>query len=179
MAKRGNGEGSIYRRNDGRWVGELTIEGRRRKFVYGKTQKEVQEKLQAASQEKQPGVVLEGTVRQTLGQFLIDWLENSQKQNVRARTYERYEEIVRLHIDPVLGRHRLQKLSAQHVQAFYTKKLNEGLSASTVGVFHTVLHKALDVYAMNHPTRFAMMTVTSFSEKVNDIVPTSDRKRPA
>ena len=131
MAKRGNGEGSIYRRNDGRWVGELTIEGRRRKFVYGKTRKEVQEKLHAALQEKQQGVVLEGTVRQTVGQFLVDWLENSQKQNVRARTYERYEEIVRLHINPVLGRHRLQKLSAQHVQAFYTKKLNEGLSAYT------------------------------------------------
>jgi integrase len=71
-------------------------------------------------------------------------LENSQKQNVRARTYERYEEVVRLHIGPVLGHHRLQRLSAQHVQAFYTKKLNEGLSPTTVGVFHIVLHKALD-----------------------------------
>ena len=39
MAKRGNGEGSIYRRNDGRWVGEMTIEGRQRKFIYGKTRK--------------------------------------------------------------------------------------------------------------------------------------------
>jgi integrase len=144
MGKRGNGEGSIYRRNDGRWVGEITIEGRKRKFVYGKTRKEVQEKLQAAFQEKQQGIVLEGTLRQTLGQFLADWLENSQKQTVRPRTYERYEEIVRLHIAPVLGRHRLQKLSAQHVQAFYTRKLNEGLSASTVGVFHNVLHKGLD-----------------------------------
>ncbi len=144
MRKRGNGEGSIYRRNDGRWVGEMTIEGRQRKFVYGKTQKAVREKLQIALQEKQQGIVLTGTATQTLAQFLTDWLENSQKQNVRPRTYERYEEIVRLHIIPVLGRHRLQKLSAQHVQAFYTKKLNEGLSASTVGVFHNVLHKALE-----------------------------------
>ncbi len=118
MAKRGNGEGSIYRRNDGRWVGEMTIEGRKRKFVYGKTRKEVQEKLQTALQELQQGIVMTGTARQTLEQFLTDWLENSQKQSVRARTYERYEEIVRLHIAPVLGRHRLQKLSAQHVQAF-------------------------------------------------------------
>jgi integrase len=122
MARRGNGEGSIYRRTDGRWVGEMTIEGRKRKFVYGKTRKEVQEKLQAALQEKQQGIVLEGTARQTVGQFLTDWLENSQKQNVRARTYERYEEIVRLHIIPILGRYRLQKLSAQHVQAFYTNQ---------------------------------------------------------
>lgn len=124
---------SIYRRTDGRWVGEMTIEGRKRKFVYGKTRREVQEKLQTALQEKQQGIVLTGTARQTLEQFLADWLENSQKQ------------IVRLHIAPVLGRHRLQKLSAQHVQAFYTKKLNEGISASTVEVFHNVLHKALDM----------------------------------
>lgn len=61
MAKRGNGEGSIYRRSDGRWVGEMTIEGRQRKFVYGKTQKAVREKLQVALQEKQQGIVLTGT----------------------------------------------------------------------------------------------------------------------
>ena len=144
MTKRSNGEGSIYRRSDGRWVGEMTIEGRERKFVYGKTQKIVREKLQAALQDKQQGIVLKGNAKQTVAQFLTDWLENSQKQNVRPRTYERYEEIVRLHISPVLGRQRLQTLSAQHVQAFYTKKVKEGLSASTVGVFHNVLHKALD-----------------------------------
>ncbi len=144
MAKRGNGEGSIYRRNDGRWVGEMTIEGRQRKFVYGKTRKDVQEKLRAAIQEKQEGVVLTGTARQTLEQFLLDWLENSQKQSVRPRTYERYREIVQLHIVPVLGHQKLQKLSAQHVQAFYTQKVKDGLSPSTVEVFHCVLHKALD-----------------------------------
>ena len=96
MSKRGNGEGSIYRRNNGRWVGEMTVEGRQRKFIYGKTRKEVQDKLQAAIQEKQQGIVLTGTARQTLEQFLADWLENSQKQSVRPRTYERYEVVVRL-----------------------------------------------------------------------------------
>ncbi|MBO0793010.1 MAG: tyrosine-type recombinase/integrase family protein, partial [Ktedonobacteraceae bacterium] len=52
--------------------------------------------------------------------------------------------IVRLHILPVLGRHKLQKLSPQHVQAFYTRKLQEGLSALTVISFHNLLHKALE-----------------------------------
>src|SRR6266487_2937952 len=143
MAKRGNGEGSIYRRQDGRWVAEITIEGRKRKFVYGKTRKDVQEKLKVALHEQQQGTLVTAP-QQTLAQFLTDWLENSQKQSVRPRTYERYEEIVRLHIVPVLGRHQLQKLSAQHLQSFYTKKLNEGLAATTVGCFHNVLHKALD-----------------------------------
>jgi integrase len=90
-------------------------EGRRCKFVYGKTRKEVQEKLHAALQERQQGMVLTETARQTVSQFLADWLANSQKQSVRPRTYERYEEVVRLHNVPVLGHHRMQKLSTQHL----------------------------------------------------------------
>ena len=38
--RRGRGEGSIYRRKDGRWVGQYEIGGKRR-YVYGKTRKEV------------------------------------------------------------------------------------------------------------------------------------------
>jgi hypothetical protein len=47
--RRGAGEGSIYRRADGRWAGTVSLEsdtGRRvRKTVYGRTRKEVAEKL--------------------------------------------------------------------------------------------------------------------------------------
>jgi integrase len=43
----------------------------------------------------------------------------------------------------VLGHHKLQKLSAQHIQAFYTKKLDEGLAPTTVIYYHSVLHNAL------------------------------------
>ncbi len=45
---------------------------------------------------------------------------------------------------PLLGRHQLQKLTAQHLQAFYTKKRKEGFSSTTVASFHNLLHKALD-----------------------------------
>ena len=44
MGKRGNGEGSIYRRKDGRWAGQHTIQtatGPKRKTVYAKTRAEV------------------------------------------------------------------------------------------------------------------------------------------
>ncbi|HEY6284837.1 MAG TPA: site-specific integrase [Ktedonobacteraceae bacterium] len=144
MGKRGNGEGSIYfRRSDEKWVGSITLENRKRRVFYGKTRKEVQEKLKVALREQQQGTLVTAP-RQTLSQFLTDWLENSQKQSVRPRTYERYEELVRLHIAPALGRYELQKLSAQHLQAFYAKKAEEGLSATTINHFHNVLHKALD-----------------------------------
>jgi integrase len=144
MGKRGNGEGSIYfRTSDGKWVGSITLENRKRKVFYGKTRKEVQEKLKVVLREQQQGTLVTAP-KQTLAQFLTDWLENSQKQSVRPRTYERYEELVRLHIAPALGRYELQKLSAQHLQAFYAKKAEEGLSATTINHFHNMLHKALD-----------------------------------
>jgi hypothetical protein len=53
--KRGNGEGSIYRKADGRWVAQYAIEtaqGTKRKTLYGKTRREVAEKLRAAQAER-------------------------------------------------------------------------------------------------------------------------------
>ena len=124
MAKRGNGEGSVYKQRNGLWAASITIEGGKRKYFYGKMRKEVQEKLATAVQQQKQGILV-ATPQQTVGQFLTDWLENTHKQSVRPRTYERYEEAIRLHLVPVLGKHQLQKLSAQHVQAFYTRKLKE------------------------------------------------------
>ena len=43
----------------------------------------------------------------------------------------------------MLGRVKLKKLSATHVQHFYRDRLDSGLSASTVHKMHAVLHKAL------------------------------------
>src|SRR5688500_11748011 len=45
MAKRGNNEGSIYKRKDGRWAAAVTVDGGRRKTVYGATRAGVQQKL--------------------------------------------------------------------------------------------------------------------------------------
>ena len=42
--KRGNGEGSIYRRTDGRWVGQYlvhTAKGPKYRYLYGKTRIEL------------------------------------------------------------------------------------------------------------------------------------------
>src|SRR6266496_3582036 len=142
MARRGNGEGSVYKQRNGLWAATISIEGGKRKYFYGKTRKEVQEKLAAALQEQKQGMLV-ATPQQTVGQFLTDWLENTHKHSVRPRTYERYEEAIRLHLVPVLGKYQLQKLSAQHVQAFYARKLKEGLSPTTVIYYHSVLHNAL------------------------------------
>ncbi|WP_165423249.1 tyrosine-type recombinase/integrase [Ktedonosporobacter rubrisoli] len=144
MAKRGNGEGSIYRRKeDGKWVSSITLENGKRRVVYGKTRAEAKNKLIEALQEQQKGMlVVSGPL--TVAQFLTDWLENTHKRLIRPRTYERYREAIYLHLIPVLGQHQLQKLTVQHIQAFYAKKEEEGLAPATIVYYHSVLHNALN-----------------------------------
>ncbi len=142
MGKRGNSEGSIYRHNEKYWAASITLENGKRKYFYGKTRKEVQEKLRVALNEQKQGTLVTAP-QQTVEQFLKQWLETC-KPSVRIRTYERYETFVRLHVVPVIGHIQLQKLTAQHIQALYAKKLEEKLSPTTVNVLHAMLHKAFD-----------------------------------
>jgi integrase len=66
-----------------------------------------------------------------------------QAQRLDIATQERYEQHIRLHIVPILGRIALARLTAQQIQTLYTLKLGEGLSARTIRHVHAVLHSAL------------------------------------
>ncbi len=146
MAKKnGNGEGSRPRkRPDGRWEARYTIhtsKGPKRKTVYGRTRLEVAEKLARALSDRAQGLTFEaGSLK--LGEYLDRWLPDIH-HTVRQRTWERYEQIVRVHIKPVLGRVKLKDLTATHARGLYREKLESGSSPRTVQYIHTTLHKAL------------------------------------
>jgi integrase len=147
MARRGQNEGSIYKRDDGRWVATLNLgykNGKRhRKYFYGDTRKEVQEQLTEALRTQQQGLTI-ASDRQTVGQYLEDWLTNTHKAVIRPKTYVVYAYIIRSHLIPALGRIVLSKLSPQQVQDFLKAKLDDGLSARTVRHCHAVLRAALE-----------------------------------
>lgn len=143
MAHRGHGEGTIYQRKDGRWVASITLENRKRKAFYGRTRKEVQEKLRVALNEQKQGILATGP-QQTVRQFLEQWLEEVHKQLLRPSTYKAYRMYLDKRILPILGHIQLQKLTPQHVQAFYNRKSQEGLSAKSISNTHGLLHRALD-----------------------------------
>jgi integrase len=158
--KRGQGEGSIYRRKDGRWVGVVNLgyrDGKRaRKSVYGATQAEVIEGMAEARKAAREGTLVLDE-RQTVAQFLECWVTEAVEKSVRPSTFRRYSDLVRLHINPELGRIRLTKLTPQHVQALLNAKLGgkaasrekcgrpaeHGLSARTVHHIHGVLRTSL------------------------------------
>jgi integrase len=72
MGRRGNNEGSISRRKDGRWMGRYTVhtaDGPKQKAVYGKTRKEVAEKLTKAMADRDGGLVFDAE-NLTVGEYL-------------------------------------------------------------------------------------------------------------
>lgn len=143
MARRGHGEGSIYQRSDGRWAASISLDGRKRKTFYGKTRKDVQEQLKVALHEQKQGTLVTSS-QQTVKQYLEQWLEDVHKPTIRIGSYKLYRGYLDNHILPTIGHIQLQKLTAQQVQALYTRKTNEGLSPKTVQNIHGLLHKALD-----------------------------------
>jgi integrase len=140
--RRGNGEGSITQLKDGRWQARVSLPNGRRKAFYGRTRRDVAEKLKKALADQQQGLPLVGE-RLTVGQFLTHWLEDVARPSVRPRTYASYAQLLRLHLLPGLGRVPLAKLSPQHVQSFLNSKQTEGLSARTVQYLHAILRRAL------------------------------------
>lgn len=79
----------------------------------------------------------------TVASYLARWLE-ANASTVRPGTQQRYEDIARLHLNPIIGRIRLAKLTPLDVQRLYQDRLTKGkLSATTVNTIHVVLHKAL------------------------------------
>ncbi len=122
--RRANREGSVSKRKDGRWETKFTVEtptGPKRRTVYGKSRGDVVRKM--------AGVPKEETANR--------WLENSVKDSVRPTTYHRYESVVRLHINPILGGTKLLKLTPARVQALYRERLDAGCSPRTVSSMST------------------------------------------
>jgi integrase len=156
IAKRGNGEGYIKERGDKRWEARISLgidfntKKPIRKSFYGKTRKEVQQKMEEAKAQISTGTFITNN-KLTLGEWMDNWLNIYPKHNVRIGTWESYETYIRVHIKPTLGNIPLKDLRPMHLQRLYNEKLISGrvktggkLSPKTVGYIHVVIHMALE-----------------------------------
>ena len=145
MAKRrGKGEGSILKRKDGTWQGQVSLgydnDGKRRRVtVYGDTQREVREKLDKIKQQ----IVTDSfsQERLTTEAYLWRWHEVKSRQ-VKPRTVELYEKYIRTHINPRVGRTKLSKLTALQVQTM-VGEIADTAGVRTANICRTILFSAL------------------------------------
>lgn len=118
-------------------------------FTVKGTKKEAEKKLSELLHQLDNGVFMKPG-KTSLAEYLETWLKDYVWANLAPRTAEGYEHIIRRHIIPALGNLTLSQLKPEHLQAYYSEKLNSGrcdgkggLSAKTVRHHHITLHDAL------------------------------------
>ncbi len=158
MAKRGDHEGSIFKRSNGRWGAAIQVNGVRR-YVYARTRKEVQERLLAVQQEAKAGVVAPQQAPKTIEEFLRFWLDDVAKHNVRFGTWEHYDLCVR-RVLPHIGKLKLSALGHAELQSLWARLKEKGLSSRSVAHCRSVLHNAFRLavewkYVSHNPVDYA------------------------
>jgi integrase len=116
--RRAHGEGGVYQRADGYWVGSLHIGydangKRKRRVVYARTQAKVLGKLSDLRRQASAGIDL--SHRQDVGVYLAQWLEGK-GATIKPRTLELYQGFHQK-ADEHIGHVELSKLTALQVQA--------------------------------------------------------------
>lgn len=142
MGRRSKGEGSIFKRKDGYWTAQLGLPNGKRKAKYCKTQKEARDWLREQNQAVIDGVWVEKD-NMPLSDYLARYITDIGNHTLCPKTLEGYCYLIRKHIVPEIGQMKLVQLRPDHLQALYSKKLDEGLSTRTVYYIHALLHKTL------------------------------------
>ena len=140
--------GTIRQRSKGSWTiqvyaGKDPVTGKKMRVartIRG-TKKQAELALAKLIQSVETGVDFDAT-KMTFAKYSARWLESKRKQ-VRPKTIERYSDLMRLHIVPVIGSIQLLKLKPLHLEKVYEEASARGLSAQSVLHLHRVLFTAL------------------------------------
>ena len=150
--RRGKGEGSIYQREDGRWIGAVDLgwsEGRRsRKVVNGRTRAEVVKRLQELQPTLAQGLTL-APDRLTVGAYLSEWAATRLPGSVSLRTEALYLRAVNDYINPSIGRVRLTRLAPSDVSRMLGDLEAKGYSPATRRMALATLRRALRIAEQN------------------------------
>lgn len=175
------GAGSIRQRADGTWEARYTVgrdpgTGKQlRKSVYGKTQKEVRQKLSQAVAALDNGDYFQPS-KMTLARWVEIWLQEYTGDK-KYLTVKHYKAQCKTHIVPSLGAVKLSELAPPQIQAFYNGLQRDGLAAKSVRNIHGILTKCLSTavqvgYLRSNPA--SMVTLPKVEKK--EIHPLTDEQ---
>ena len=139
--RRGNKEGSLFKRPNGTWRAQVTVGGKRLS-TSTKTRKEGQHWLKKTIEHVDSGLTFENS-KLRLEEFLNEWHENVQF-SLRPDTWNQYGQIINDHIIPTLGKIKLIDLHPDRIQRLYNERIQDGICHRTIQLTHSVLRRALN-----------------------------------
>lgn len=151
MAKRANGEGSIRKRKDGKWLVTfptgLYKENGKRDLIYKycATQAEAVEALRQLQSEKAMGVCHSKAAVKT-GDWINTWIEKHKAPKLAPSTLTSYRNNFRVHIKPYVGEVALKELTTYHIQKMLDSMVGSlSLFVKVYNVIHGALEKAVEL----------------------------------
>jgi integrase len=146
VAMRDKGEGSIFQRSDGMWIGRVELPPgpkgtRRRAQVARKKKSEVIDEMRKMRGDLEKAGDL-ATTSQTLEQWVTYWLDNVKAGHVRPRTLDTYRGQAKWIIESI-GTVTLRKLTPAHVHQLHRDALAK-VSSKYAREIHGVLSMALE-----------------------------------
>lgn len=149
MAKRRrHGEGSVYQRKDGTWLGVADFgyrygtDGKKRrirKTITAPTEREATRKLRKLISDHERGVI---PTTVTLADWADYWLTHA---DLKLKTRVGYGQLIRNHLNPSVGHVQLAKLSPEDVRRLHKDLADKGLAPASIRQVHAILQRALRV----------------------------------
>ena len=137
MPKKADGEGTVFQRRDGRWQAALMVNGTRR-TVYGKSEREVRDKLRELRRQADADGALPTPGKRTVADLVDAWLTSA--PDLKPTTAAQYRWFFETYARAPLGDVRLEKVTPDQLQRLYA-----GLTPAVGQRVHTILHRAFDV----------------------------------
>lgn len=142
MAKRRyNNEGTVSLRPSGRHQAQLTLDGHRLTKTLD-TKREANRWLREMANKKDAGLTASGASL-TFSEYLKQWL-GWKRSDVKRKTWDQYELIIRKHIVPTLGNRKLLEIRPIDLQRLYSTKRECDVSPRIIQLIHSVLHNSLN-----------------------------------
>jgi integrase len=144
--RRGNKEGSIYQRKDGKWCGQVLTGYNElgkpiRKTYYGVTRQEVAEKVSGTVHQVFSGTAPVSTKKITLENLLTDYLWTFKKSAVADMTFDWYLSLNKNHITPILGNIAADAVTVGQVQGLINGMHGKGLARRSIKAVRDILNQ--------------------------------------
>jgi len=138
--KRGQNEGTLYQRADGRWLGQVSIGGGKRKSVYARTAAAARTKMAEIQVNLSQGIQI--PKRMTVTELITLWLD-AKKPTVRPTTFASYQLPIHKHVIPSIGKLKIAKVTATDFEQMYSE-CAKTISPKSIRNIHAALKQAFD-----------------------------------
>lgn len=163
--RRKKGEGSIYKKENGTYVGRITVAGYEPFFCTGTSRKDVEKKLYAFRLKTLKKEIIPERV--SVNDYISDWLVNVKKPSLKPASFDRLERTYLNHVkDSPVGRCQLGNVSAMDVQRLINSK-TEKLSFSSVKKIYELLNSCFAYAIASRDLDYNPMSAVQMPKKEN------------